>query len=154
MSDVSTKSVSRRKFLRGGAVAAGAAAGGLAMPAVVTAQSPQVIRMQSSWTSSDIFQEMAQQYADRVNAMSAGRLQVDLTPAGAIVQAFQVQDAVPTASSTPPIRCRPTGTASTRPHPCSAPARSTAGKARRCSPGSSTAAARSCTRNSSRTSSA
>jgi TRAP-type mannitol/chloroaromatic compound transport system substrate-binding protein len=50
--------------------------------------------MQSSWTSSDIFQDMAQQYADRVNAMSGGRLQVDLTPAGAIVQAFQVQDAV------------------------------------------------------------
>jgi TRAP-type mannitol/chloroaromatic compound transport system substrate-binding protein len=94
MSDVSTKSVSRRKFLRGGAVAAGAAVGGLAMPAVVTAQSPQVIRMQSSWTSSDIFQEMAKQYADRVDAMSGGRLRVDLTPAGAIVQAFQVQDAV------------------------------------------------------------
>jgi TRAP-type mannitol/chloroaromatic compound transport system substrate-binding protein len=91
---VPTKSVSRRKFLRGGALAAGAAAGGLAMPAVVTAQSPQVIRMQSSWSSSDVFQEMAQQYADRVNAMSGGRLQVDLTPAGAIVQAFQVQDAV------------------------------------------------------------
>jgi TRAP-type mannitol/chloroaromatic compound transport system substrate-binding protein len=94
MSDEQTKSVSRRKFLRGGALAAGAAAGGLAMPAVVTAQSPQVIRMQSSWSSSDVFQEMAQQYADRVNAMSGGRLQVDLTPAGAIVQAFQVQDAV------------------------------------------------------------
>ncbi|MFW6077598.1 MAG: TRAP transporter substrate-binding protein [Hyphomicrobiales bacterium] len=94
MTDVPTKSVSRRKFLRGGAVAAGAAAGGLAMPAVVTAQSPQVIRMQSSWSSSDVFHEMAQQYADRVNAMSGGRLEVDLTPAGAIVQAFQVQDAV------------------------------------------------------------
>ena len=94
MSDVSTKSVSRRKFLRGGAIAAGAAAGGLAMPAVVTAQSPQVVRMQSSWPTADVFHDMAQQYADRVNAMSGGRLQVDLTPAGAIVQAFQVQDAV------------------------------------------------------------
>jgi TRAP-type mannitol/chloroaromatic compound transport system substrate-binding protein len=94
MSEGSTKSVSRRKFLRGGALAAGAAAGGLAMPAVVTAQSPQVIRMQTSWTTSDIFQEMAQQYADRVDAMSGGRLQIDLTAAGAIVQAFQVQDAV------------------------------------------------------------
>ena len=93
MSDVPMKSVSRRKFLRGSAVAAGAAAGGLAMPAVVTAQSPQVLRMQSSWTASDIFQEMAQQYADRVEAMSGGRLQIDLTPAGAIVGAFQVQDA-------------------------------------------------------------
>jgi TRAP-type mannitol/chloroaromatic compound transport system substrate-binding protein len=88
------KSVSRRKFLRGTAVAAGAAAGGLAMPAVVTAQSPQVVRMQSSWPSGDIFQVMAQQYADRIQAMSGGRLQVDLTPAGAIVAAFQVMDAV------------------------------------------------------------
>jgi hypothetical protein len=93
MTDVPTKAVSRRKFLRGSALAAGAAAGGLAMPAVVTAQSPQVLRMQSSWTSSDIFQEMAQQYVDRVEAMSGGRLRVDLTPAGAIVGAFQVQDA-------------------------------------------------------------
>jgi TRAP-type mannitol/chloroaromatic compound transport system substrate-binding protein len=64
------------------------------MPAVVTAQSPLVIRMQSSWPSGDIFQVMAQQYADRIQAMSGGRLQVDLTPAGAIVAAFQVMDAV------------------------------------------------------------
>ncbi len=94
MSDVATKSVSRRKFLRGTVVAAGAAAGGLAMPAVVTAQSPQVIRMQTSWPSGDIFTEMAQQYVDRIQSMSGGRLQVDLTAAGAIVGAFQVMDAV------------------------------------------------------------
>jgi TRAP-type mannitol/chloroaromatic compound transport system substrate-binding protein len=93
MTDVPKKSVSRRKFLSGGAIAAGAAAGGLAMPAVVTAQAPQVLRMQSSWTSADIFQEMAKQFVDRVEAMSGGRLRIDLTPAGAIVGAFQVQDA-------------------------------------------------------------
>src|SRR5688572_6630450 len=90
----SGNTVSRRSFLRRGALAGGAAAaGGLAAPAVL-AQSPQVIRMQSSWPSSDIFHEMAQQYADRVNAMSGGRLQVDLLPAGAVVGAFQIQDAV------------------------------------------------------------
>lgn len=36
---------------------------------------------------------MAQQYADRVDAMSGGRLKIELLPAGAVVQAFQVQDA-------------------------------------------------------------
>lgn len=87
-------SVSRRSFLRKGTLAGGvAAAGGLAAPAVL-AQSPLVVRMQTSWPASDIFQEMAQQYADRVNAMSGGRLQVDLLPAGAVVAAFQIQDAV------------------------------------------------------------
>jgi len=94
MTGLKEKSVSRRKFLTTGAVAAGAGAGSLAMPSVVTAQSPQVIKMQTSWTASDIFQEMAQQLADRIDAMSGGRLKVDLLPSGAVVQSFQVQDAV------------------------------------------------------------
>src|SRR3546814_14819588 len=51
------------------------------------------LTMQSSWPVSDIFQEMAKQYADRVGEMSGGRLKVDLQPAGAIVAPFQVQDA-------------------------------------------------------------
>ncbi len=55
---------------------------------------PITIKMQSSWPASDIFQEMAQQYADRVEQMSGGRLKVELLPAGAGVKAFQVLDAV------------------------------------------------------------
>jgi TRAP-type mannitol/chloroaromatic compound transport system substrate-binding protein len=94
MTEITEKAVSRRKFLRTGAVAAGATAGALAMPSVVTAQSPVVIKMQSSWPASDIFHEMAGQYVERVHAMSGGRIQIDLTPAGAIVGAFQVLDAV------------------------------------------------------------
>jgi TRAP-type mannitol/chloroaromatic compound transport system substrate-binding protein len=86
--------VSRRKFLRGAGLAAGAGAASLAMPAVVTAQSPLVVRMQTSWPSSDIWMEFAQQYIDRVQAMSNNRLQIDLLPAGAVVGAFQVMDAV------------------------------------------------------------
>jgi TRAP-type mannitol/chloroaromatic compound transport system substrate-binding protein len=93
MTEISERTVSRRKFLKAGTVGAGAAAGALAMPAVVTAQSPIVLRMQSSWPASDIFQEQAQQYVDRVHAMSNNRIQIDLTPAGAIVGAFDVQDA-------------------------------------------------------------
>jgi TRAP-type mannitol/chloroaromatic compound transport system substrate-binding protein len=93
MTEIDPKNVSRRKFLKSGTVAAGAAAGALAMPAVVTAQSPIVLKMQSSWPASDIFQEQAQQYVDRVQRMSGDRIRIDLLPAGAVVGAFDVQDA-------------------------------------------------------------
>ncbi|MGS4944987.1 TRAP transporter substrate-binding protein [Meridianimarinicoccus sp. RP-17] len=86
--------MNRRNFLRKSALAGGVtAAGGLAAPAVL-AQAPLVVKMQTSWPSSDIWQEFARDYADRVEAMSGGRLSVDLLPAGAVVGAFQVLDAV------------------------------------------------------------
>ncbi|MBX9465293.1 MAG: TRAP transporter substrate-binding protein [Aquamicrobium sp.] len=86
--------ISRRRFLRNSTLGAGAAAAAttLAAPAVL-AQAPVLLRMQSSWPSSDVFQEMAQQYVERVEMMSGGRLKIDLLPAGAVVGAFQVQDA-------------------------------------------------------------
>ena len=85
--------ISRRKFLKTAAVGGTAAAGAtLAAPAVL-AQAPVVLKMQSSWPESDVFQEMAKQYVERVQAMSDGRLKIDLLPAGAVVGAFQVQDA-------------------------------------------------------------
>ncbi len=76
----------RRSFLKGGAIAAGATASGLAAPAVL-AQSPIVIKMQTSWPAADIWMDFAQQYVDRVEAMSGGRLKVDLLPSGAVVAA-------------------------------------------------------------------
>jgi TRAP-type mannitol/chloroaromatic compound transport system substrate-binding protein len=86
-------SISRRKFLKSTTVAAGAAAtGAIAAPAVL-AQAPITLKMQSSWPAADIFQDMAKQYVERVEAMSGGRLKIDLLPAGAVVGAFQVQDA-------------------------------------------------------------
>lgn len=87
--------VNRRSFLRKGVIGGTAAAAGslLAAPAVL-AQSPIVMKMQTSWPASDIWQTMAQQYVERVEAMSAGRLKIDLLPAGAVVGAFQVIDAV------------------------------------------------------------
>jgi TRAP-type mannitol/chloroaromatic compound transport system substrate-binding protein len=94
MTEADDKQVSRRKFLKSGTVAAGAAAGALAMPAVVTAQAPLVLKMQSSWPASDVWQEFAQQYVDRVQRMSNNRIKIDLLPAGAVVGAFQVLDAV------------------------------------------------------------
>jgi len=89
----SVNPVSRRSFLRTGAIGGGVAASGLAAPAVL-AQSPLVIKMQTSWPASDIWRDFALQYVERVQAMSGGRLQVDLLDAGAVVGAFQVLDGV------------------------------------------------------------
>ncbi|MBE0453332.1 TRAP transporter substrate-binding protein [Roseovarius autotrophicus] len=84
----------RRSFLRRAAVGAPAAAvGGLAAPAVL-AQAPIVVKMQTSWPASDIWMDFAREYIARVEQMSGGRLKVDLLPAGAVVAAFQVMDAV------------------------------------------------------------
>ena len=75
--------VSRRKFLKGSALAAGAAGatGVLAAPAVL-AQAPQTLRMQTSWPPADVFTDMAKQYAERVETLSGGKLKIDLLPAG------------------------------------------------------------------------
>jgi TRAP-type mannitol/chloroaromatic compound transport system substrate-binding protein len=86
--------VSRRSFLSSSALAGGGAIVGssLAAPAVL-AQAPIVMKMQTSWPASDIWMDFARQYVERVEAMSGGRLRVDLLPAGAVVAAFQVMDA-------------------------------------------------------------
>jgi len=89
-----TRPLSRRSFLRTGALGGTAAAATtLAAPAVL-AQSPVVMKMQTSWPASDIWMEFAQDYANRVQEMSNNRITVDLLPAGAVVGAFQVLDAV------------------------------------------------------------
>ncbi len=85
--------VSRRKFLTGGGVAAGAAAATMAFPQVSRAQTT-TFKMQGSWGSADIFNEMALEYVKRVNDMSGGRLKIEYLNSGAVVKAFQVQDAV------------------------------------------------------------
>ncbi|MEF3048650.1 TRAP transporter substrate-binding protein [Pseudotabrizicola sp. L79] len=86
--------LSRRSFLRKGALGGSAAAAtALAAPAVL-AQAPLVMKMQTSWPASDIWMDFARQYVERVEAMSGGRLKIDLLPAGAVVGAFQVMDAV------------------------------------------------------------
>ena len=85
---------SRRSFLSKGAAMGGIAAGTtLAAPAVL-AQAPMVLKMQTSWSASDIWMDFARQYTTRVEQMSGGRLTIDLLPAGAVVAAFQVMDAV------------------------------------------------------------
>ncbi|WP_422373581.1 TRAP transporter substrate-binding protein [Hoeflea sp.] len=86
--------MNRRSFLTKTAVAGGAVAGSaLAAPAVL-AQAPIVVKMQTSWGAANIWDEFAKDYATRVDEMSGGRLKVDVLPAGAVVGAFQVLDAV------------------------------------------------------------
>jgi len=83
---------SRRKFLTAAGAATGAAT--LGFPMIAKSQSPIVIKMQGAWSSTDIFNEMAMEFVDRVNAMSGGRLRVDYLVGGAVVKPFEVTDAV------------------------------------------------------------
>ncbi|HJY77894.1 MAG TPA: C4-dicarboxylate ABC transporter [Burkholderiales bacterium] len=84
---------SRRKFLTG---AAGAAAGSAALgfPMIVKAQGPISFRWQSTWPQKDIFHEYALDYAKKVNDMTGGDLRIEVLPAGAVVPAFGLLDAV------------------------------------------------------------
>jgi len=92
MTKKQSSATSRRKFLAG-AVTAGA--GVIAAPHVAKAQAQTVrLKFQSTWPNKDIFHEFAGDYAKRVNEMSGGRLELELLPAGAIVPAFQMLDAV------------------------------------------------------------
>ena len=81
----------RRRFLKG--AAAGAVAT-VAAPAVVNAQGPISMRWQSTWPSKDIFHEYALDYAKKVNDMTGGDLKIEVLPAGAVVPAFGLLDAV------------------------------------------------------------
>ena len=87
-----SKSATRRRFVLGGAAAATAAA--VAAPTVVKAQGPISMRWQSTWPSKDIFHEYANDYAKKVNDMTGGDLRIEVLPAGAVVPAFRLLDAV------------------------------------------------------------
>jgi TRAP-type mannitol/chloroaromatic compound transport system substrate-binding protein len=81
----------RRKFLGGAAMATAAA---VTAPSVVKAQGPISMRWQSTWPSKDIFHEYALDFGKRVNDMTGGDLKIEVLPAGAVVPAFQLLDAV------------------------------------------------------------
>ena len=86
-----SKTATRRKFL----MAAGAtAAAGVAAPSVVKAQGAASMRWQSTWPSKDIFHEYALDYAKKVNDMTGGDLRIEVLPAGSVVPAFGLLDAV------------------------------------------------------------
>jgi TRAP-type mannitol/chloroaromatic compound transport system substrate-binding protein len=85
---------SRRKFL-GRAAAAGAGTATLAgFPAIAAAPSESVLRFQSAWSAKDILHEYALDFATRVREMTGGELRIEVLPAGAVVPASGLLDAV------------------------------------------------------------
>src|SRR6188472_2973514 len=92
MSNDQTKT-SRRRFLTA-AAATTAGVATLGAPSVVKAQGPISMRWQSTWPSKDIFHEYALDFGKRVNDMTGGDLKIEVLPAGAVVPAFQLLDAV------------------------------------------------------------
>ena len=94
--DVKQKEASptRRKFLTGAAAATtGAAIAGF--PMIAKAQAgPISMRWQSTWPAKDIFHEYALDFAKKVNDMTGGDLKIEVLPAGAVVPAFGLLDAV------------------------------------------------------------
>src|SRR5213596_3100830 len=85
-----TPETSRRTFLTGAAVGAVA----LGFPSVVRAQGPITMRWQSTWPQKDIFHEYASDFAKKINDMTGGDLKIEVLPAGAVVPAFGLLDAV------------------------------------------------------------
>ena len=85
-----TKLPTRRRFV----LAASATATAVAAPSVVSAQGPVSMRFQSTWPSKDIFHEYALDFGKKVNDMTGGDLKIEVLPAGAVVPAFQLLDAV------------------------------------------------------------
>jgi len=87
-----SKTATRRKFLM--AAGATAAAATVTAPSVQAQQGPISMRWQSTWPSKDIFHEFALDYAKKVNDMTGGDLKIEVLPAGAVVPAFGLLDAV------------------------------------------------------------
>ncbi|MBX9709574.1 MAG: C4-dicarboxylate ABC transporter [Xanthobacteraceae bacterium] len=85
-------STTRRRFLT--TAAAGAAAATMTAPAIAQGTGPISMRWQSTWPAKDIFHEYALDYAKKVNDMTGGDLKIEVLPAGAVVPAFGLLDAV------------------------------------------------------------
>ncbi|HXE50070.1 MAG TPA: TRAP transporter substrate-binding protein [Ramlibacter sp.] len=83
------KTPRRRSLLKGAAVAAGA----MSAPMISVAQTTS-FRFQSTWPAKDIFHEYALDFAKKVNDMAGSRLKIEVLPAGAVVPAFQLLEAV------------------------------------------------------------
>jgi len=88
----SARAMSRRKFLTATAASVGGAAT-IGFPNIVKAAVTN-FRFQSTWPTKDIFHEYALDFAKKVNDMTGGELKIEVLPAGAVVPAFGLLDAV------------------------------------------------------------
>ena len=83
------KTASRRRFL---AAAAGSA---VALPITARAQAaPITLRFQSTWPPRFIYHEFAVDWTKKVADLTQGRVKIEMLPAGAVVPALQVVEAV------------------------------------------------------------
>ena len=87
-----TKTASRRRFLKGAAVATAGAGAAIAFPSVSRA-APVTLKVQAAW-GGGIFLEDAKNYVKRVNEMAGDSLKIDLLSVNSVVQTSQMQDAV------------------------------------------------------------
>ena len=69
-------------------------AGTYSAPAPATAQAPIRWKVQSAWPPTSIVQDAAKLLVETIDKASGGRLKMELLPAGAVVPAFEIQDAV------------------------------------------------------------
>jgi TRAP-type mannitol/chloroaromatic compound transport system substrate-binding protein len=93
LEDQDAKKISRRNVLKAAVAAGGAAA--LGFPMIARGQTgPITMRWQSTWPQKDIFHEFALDFARKVNDTTGGDLKIEVLPAGAVVPAFQLLDAV------------------------------------------------------------
>jgi TRAP-type mannitol/chloroaromatic compound transport system substrate-binding protein len=83
---------SRRRVLR--AAVTGAVGVGLVATRQVAAQSAITLKMQSTWPTKDIFHEVFVDWGKKAEEMAGGRLKIDILPAGAVVPAFQLIEAI------------------------------------------------------------
>jgi len=61
---------------------------------IAKSQGTTTFRFQSTWPAKDIFHEYALDFAKKVNDMTGGELKIEVLPAGAVVPAFGLLDAV------------------------------------------------------------
>ncbi|HXH10693.1 MAG TPA: twin-arginine translocation signal domain-containing protein [Alphaproteobacteria bacterium] len=96
------RKASRRDFIKKAVVAAGsAAAAAVGSPGVrrASAQTAVTLKMPSTWPSKEIFHEIFEDWAKKVHNMSGGRVKIDILPAGAVVPAFELIEAVSRGTS-------------------------------------------------------
>ena len=80
----------RRKFLQSAGVGAGLAG----FPMISSSQSVINLKFQSTWPAKFIYQEFANDWIKKANELSGGRLKIEMLPAGSVVPALQLVDAV------------------------------------------------------------
>jgi TRAP-type mannitol/chloroaromatic compound transport system substrate-binding protein len=82
-----------RRLALGGAATA-LAATGLAAPALVRAQSTVRMKIQTAVPTSSIYFDLMRKMGERCDKMSGGKIKMEMLPDGAVVNAFEMLDAV------------------------------------------------------------